>query len=109
MQRKLEEQHKTIQYIKNKYKEKTGEEIVMPKNWQDYLALEEDDTPAQPLPQTQHHQQETTTFLQAVDKLALPTRLSYSKPPLTSFNPTNQLHMIDTIDLSGHKYTVTAL
>ena len=42
MQRKLEEQTKTIQFIKTKYKEKTGEEIVMPKGWEDYLCLEKD-------------------------------------------------------------------
>lgn len=40
MQRKLEEQTKTIQFIKTKYKEKTGEEIVMPKTWEDYLCLD---------------------------------------------------------------------
>ena len=33
MHHKIEEQNKTIAYIKNKYKEKTGEEIVMPRNW----------------------------------------------------------------------------
>jgi hypothetical protein len=56
MQKKIEDQHKTIQYIKNKYKEKTGEEIVMPKSWEDYLAMEEEATPAQPLPQSDHKQ-----------------------------------------------------
>jgi hypothetical protein len=33
LQKKLTEQEKTIEYLKTKYKEKTGEEIVMPKKW----------------------------------------------------------------------------
>ncbi len=56
MQKKLAEQNKTIQYIKSKYKEKTGEEIVMPKEWEDYLCVEEDEAPAQPLPSIADHQ-----------------------------------------------------
>jgi hypothetical protein len=33
LQKKVTEQEKTIQYLKNKYKEKTGEDIAMPKKW----------------------------------------------------------------------------
>lgn len=33
MQKKLEEQTKTIEYIKKLYKEKTGEDVVMPMTW----------------------------------------------------------------------------
>ena len=40
MQRKLQEQTKTIEYLKSKYKERTGEDIVMPKSWEEYLSLE---------------------------------------------------------------------
>ena len=50
MQKKIEEQTKTIQFIKTKYKEKTGEEIIMPKGWEQYLCMDEDQAPAQPLP-----------------------------------------------------------
>ena len=50
MQRRIQEQSRTIEYIKSKYKEKTGEEIVMPKTWEDYLAMEEEQVPSCPLP-----------------------------------------------------------
>jgi hypothetical protein len=103
MQRKLEEQTKTIQYIKTKYKEKTGEEIVMPKGWEDYLCIEADEAPAQPLPSFISAQEDKPTFLLAIDELNLPSRLSYSKPPFTSFSPANKFHMIETIDLSNFK------
>lgn len=75
----------------------------MPKGWEDYLSLDEDEAPAQPLPQVVAHQQEKLTFMLAIDRLNLPTRLSYSKTPFTSFSPTNKFHMIETIDLSNFK------
>lgn len=40
--KKVSEQERAIAYLKEKYKEKTGEEIVMPKKWEDYLLMEED-------------------------------------------------------------------
>lgn len=103
MQKKIAEQTKTIQYIKNKYKEKTGEEIVMPKDWQDYLCMDDDEVPAQPLPSLDDPQTEKLTFLLAIDKLSLPSRLSYNKPPLTSFSAANKFHMIEEINLSNFK------
>lgn len=103
MHKKIAEQTKTIQYIKNKYKEKTGEDIVMPKDWQDYLCMEEDEVPAQPLPGPNHRTGPPLTFLLAIDQLALPSRLSYNKPPLTSFSPANKFHMIEEINLSNFK------
>lgn len=50
MLKKIEEQTKTIEYIKKMYKQKTGEEVIMPMSWQDYLCLEQGDVPSQPLP-----------------------------------------------------------
>ena len=47
--------------------------------------------------------QEQLTFLLAIDKLSLPSRLSYSKPPLTSFSAANKFHMIETISLPGFR------
>ena len=32
------------------YKQKTGEEVVMPMSWQDYLCIQEGEIPSQPLP-----------------------------------------------------------
>jgi hypothetical protein len=34
MQKKIDEQTKTIEYIKRQYKEKTGEDIIMPLSWE---------------------------------------------------------------------------
>ena len=62
--------------------------------------------PAQPLPELARAKQENYTFLTAIDKLGLPSRLSYSKAPLTSFSPANKFHMIETIDLSNFKERV---
>jgi hypothetical protein len=56
MHKRLQEQNRTIQYIKTKYKEKTGEDIIMPKSWEEYLSIEEDETPIQPLPQPNNPQ-----------------------------------------------------
>jgi hypothetical protein len=75
----------------------------MPKSWEEYLSIEEDEAPIRPLPQTTKIQQEALNFLTAIDKLNLPSRLSYSKPPLTSFSPANKFHMIEIIDLSHFK------
>lgn len=103
MQKKIVEQSKTIEYIKSKYKEKTGEEIVMPKSWEEYLSLEEEEVPSFPLPSLAQDNQQPLNFMLAIDRLSLPSRLSYSKPPLTSFSPSNKFHMIECIDLSGFK------
>jgi hypothetical protein len=50
MQTKISQQNRTIEYIKNQYKQKTGEEIIMPKNWEEYLSLETEEIPSCPLP-----------------------------------------------------------
>jgi len=81
----------------------------MPKSWEEYLSIEEEEAPIRPLPQTAKVQQETLTFLTAIDRLNLPTRLSYSKPPFTSFSPANKFHMIEVIDLSHFKANVENL
>lgn len=106
MQKKLIEQTKTIEYIKTKYKERTGEEIVMPRSWEDYLCIDPDDAPAQPLPLPLSKQQEVLTFQLSVDRLSLPSRISYSKPPFSSFSPANPCHMIEIISLNNFKQLV---
>lgn len=75
----------------------------MPKSWEEYLSIEEDEAPIRPLPQPTKIQQETLNFITTIDRLNLPTRLSYSKAPLTSFSPANKFHMIEIIDLSRFK------
>jgi hypothetical protein len=103
MQKRLQEQSRTIEYIKSKYKEKTGEDIVMPKSWEEYLSIEEEDAPIQPLPRPNNEVQAPPTFTLAIDSLALPSRLSFTKAPFTSFNPANRFHMIENIELVGFK------
>jgi hypothetical protein len=103
MQKRLQEQTRTIEFIKSKYKEKTGEDIVMPKSWEEYLSIEEEEAPIQPIPQVQTNNHTPPTFTLAIDALSLPSRISFSKPPFTSFNPSNRFHMIENIDLSGFK------
>jgi hypothetical protein len=109
MQKRLQEQHRTIEYIKTKYKEKTGEEIVMPKTWEEYLTIEEEDTPIHPLPQSKSPELVPPTFTLAIDALSLPSRISYTKSPFTSFNPSNKFHMIENIELSNFRDKVPSL
>lgn len=80
---------------------------MLPKSWEEYLSLEEDEAPIQSLPQPASVKSQSPTFMLAVDTLELPSRLSYSKPPLTSFNPSNKFHMIEVIDLSNFKDKVS--
>lgn len=50
MMKKVEEQAKTIEYIKELYRQKTGDEVTLPMSWQDFLCMERGDVPSQQLP-----------------------------------------------------------
>ena len=109
MQKRLQEQTRTIEYIKSKYKEKTGEDIIMPKSWEEYLSIEEEEAPIQPFPQITPNTQITHNFTLAIDTLSLPTRLSFTKSPFTSFNPSSRFHMIETIELAAFRDKVLTM
>jgi hypothetical protein len=51
--------------------------------------------------------QAPASFSLAIDALALPSRVSFSKAPFTSFNPANRFHMIESIELVGFRDKVS--
>ena len=106
MLKKIEEQTKTIEYIKKMYKQKTGEEVVMPMSWEDYLCIQQGEAPSQPLPLLQTDQKQDRDFRLAIDELSLPTRINANKVPLTSFSAGNKFHMVEHLDLGGYEKLV---
>lgn len=94
MQKQIEEQSKTIEYIKRLYKEKTGEDIVMPMSWEESLGIDSAEVPSLPFPVFGVEEQEVVDFRTAIDRLNLPSRINANKNPLTSFSASNKFHMV---------------
>lgn len=65
-----------------------------------------DEVPSEPVPTSNAVINEPMTMQVAMDKLYLPSRLNFTKPPLTSFQASNNYHMVELIDLSGFRNNV---